>query len=246
MHRRTPRFASGSPTARRRAAWVLGAALLGVAACTSPGDGDADPHGADSGAGRLETLLYNPRWYRTLDSSHRIAVDEGTLLFAWTFRDPLRHRDSFYIGIDTLWMLPQNVGGDTSVTGSWDLQICPDGFCQGGLASGINGFYSPSHFGGGGDFGDPDFETEHHFQFFPAIDTANNFRFTGPDSAIVGALLFVKPRSGNGPTDTVFGVGAWELPWDSAYPPPVRPVNGYRPKRTDFTIVEGMVRYIGP
>jgi hypothetical protein len=201
------------------------------------------PTGA--GTARLDSLLVNRKWYRTLDSSHSISTTEGTLLFAWTYRDSSHHPDSFYIGIDTLWMLPQNVGGDPSSTGDWDLQICPDGFCQGGLAGGVNGFYSPAHFGGTGEYANPDYVTEHHFQFYPAIHPVT-FRYRSPDSAIFGALMYVRSRSNSSPADTVFGFGAWKLPWDDNYPPPVRPVNGYLPRRSDFTIVNGKVRYTGP
>jgi hypothetical protein len=86
--------------------------------------------------------------------------------------------------------------------------------------------------------------TEHHFQFYPAIDADRGFTYTAPDSAIVGALMFVQSRSGKSPTDTVFGFGAWKLDWDDDYPPPVRPVGGYLPRRTDFSIVNGKVRYL--
>jgi hypothetical protein len=218
--------------------------VAGLSACLGTDVGKPPAAGPDSGAARLETLLYNSSWYRTFDSTHSISVDEGTLLFAWTFRDSLQHPDSFYIGIDTLWMLPQNVNGDTSVTGDWDLQICPDGFCQGGLVGGISGFQSPAHFGGKGEYANPEYETEHHFQFFPAIDAGAGYKFTAPESTIVGALMYVRPRSGKGPTDTVFGFGAWGLEWDTAYPPPVRPINGYLPERSDFAVVNGKVRYL--
>jgi len=198
------------------------------------------------GEARFETLLHNPKWYRTFDSTQSISSDEGTLNFAWTFSDPLRYPDSFHIGIDTLWMLPQNVKGDTSSSGDWDLQICPDGFCQGGLASGVRGYDSPAHFGGQGEFGNPEFVTEHHVQFYPAIDVAAGFSYTAPPGTIVGALLYVRSRSGKNPNDTVFAYGAWGLEWDTTAPPPVRPKNGQLPRRSDFTILNGKVRYTGP
>jgi hypothetical protein len=230
---------------RRRSAFVAGGFLLSVffAGCVDSGTAG---NGPDHGAAHLDSLIANPKWYRTFDSTNSISVLEGSLLFAWTFHDSLQYPDSFYIGFDTLWMLPQNVKGDTSSTGSWDLQICPDYICQGGLASGIHGFYSPAHFGGTGEFANLDFATEHHFQFYPAIDSASGYRYTAPESTIVGAYMFVQSRSGKSRTDTVFGFGAWKLPWDEDYPPPVRPVNGYLPKRSDFTIVNGKVRYTAP
>jgi hypothetical protein len=159
------------------------------------------------------------------------------------YRDTLRHPDSFYVGIDTLWMLPQNVGGDTSISGSWDLQVCPDEICMNGLQAGIHGADALFHFGGTGEYANPDFETEHHFQFFPAIDTAT-YTFTSPDSAIFGALMYVRSRSNSSRTDTVFGFGAWKLEWDEDFPPPVRPVDGYLPRRADFSVVDGKVRYV--
>lgn len=217
------------------------APMAWLAGCT------ASEGGPDHGEPHLETLLVNPKWYRTLDSSQSISLDEGTLLFAWTYLDALRYPDSFYIQIDTLWMLPQNVKGDTSATGSWDLQVCPDGFCQGGLAGGVHGYNSPAHFGGAGEVGNPDYATEHHFQFYPAIDDSlHGYKYMAPDSAVVGAMMSVVPRSGKSPADTVFAFGAWRLGWDGAYPPPVRPVGGYLPKRSDFSIVNGKVRYTAP
>ncbi len=214
----------------------------GLSACVSAGEEEAP----EPGAARLDELLYNPKWYRTLDSSHSIAIEEGTLLFAWTFRDSLRRPDSFYVGIDTLWAMPREVEGDTSPTGSWDLQVCPDGFCIGGFQGDVHGGNAPGHFGGKGEHANREFATEHHFQFFPAIDPGAGFRFTAPESTIVGAMMFVRSRSGRSRTDTVFAFGAWKLEWDEEYPPPVRPVDGYLPKRSDFAIVDGKVRYTAP
>lgn len=228
---------------RLRPVFSAGALVLAglCAGCLDSGEAP----GPDHGAAHFDSLLTNPKWYRTLDSMNSIAIEEGTLLFAWTYLDPLRYPDSFNIAIDTLWMLPQNVKGDTSVTGDWDLQICPDGFCQGGLQAGVHDFNSAAHFGGKGEFGNPDYKTEHHFQFFPAVNPLT-FKYTAPDSAIVGAMLFVRSRSGKNPGDTVFAFGAWRLPWNDSFPPPVRPVHGYLPKRSDFSIVDGKVRYTAP
>ena len=208
--------------------------LIGLSACQSDNTGPATPK-PGIGAAHLSQLLHNPKWYRTLDSTGNIDVDGGTLLFAWTFLDPNRHPDSFYVGIDTLWSLPQNVNGDTS--NDWDLQVCPDWICMNGLRANVHGANAAYPFGSALDTG---FATEHHFQFYPAIV---NDRFTAPAGSLFGALMFVRSRSGSSPTDTVFGFGAWKIEWDSAYAPPVRPVNGYLPRRSDFTIVNGKVRY---
>ena len=193
----------------------------------------------------LEKLLYNPKWYRTFDTSITTSIvpDDGSLLFAWSFGDLARRPDSFYVGIDTLWTLPQNVNGDTA--NDWDLQVCPDGFCMNGLKVNVHGANAPIVFGDTGEFGDTSFQTEHHFQFFPA--TSASYHFTAPDNSIFGAMMFVRSRSRDG-ADTIFAFGAWNLGWDTtssgAYLPPIRPVNGYRPKRSDFTIVGNKVRYV--
>lgn len=220
---------------------ALGLSCLSLVAssCVNESDGPSDPGGSDTGAAHLAELLYNPKWYRTLDSTNSIAIGEGTLLFAWTYRDSLGYPDSFYVGIDTLWALPQNVGGDTSASGDWDLQVCPDEECAGGLKAGVHGANSNFPFGENGTT----HEAEHHFQFYPAVHPVN-FLYTSPDSAIFGGLMYVRSRSGKSKTDTVFGFGAWELEWDTAYPPPLRPVNGYLPRRNDFIIVNGKVRYV--
>jgi hypothetical protein len=194
---------------------------------------------AAQGKARLEALQYNPKWYRTFDSTSDITPSSGSLLFAWSYGDLERHPDSFYVGIDTLWSLPQDVGSDTS--NDWDLQVCPDGFCMNGLKVGVHGANAPIHFGDTGEFGDTSFQTEHHFQFFPAI--SSKYQFTAPDSSIFGALMFVRSRT-NGRSDTALAFGAWKLEWDSAFLPPVRPVGGYLPRRKDFTIVNNKVRYI--
>ncbi len=197
---------------------------------------------------KLEALLYNPKWYRTYDSASNIVPTEGSLLFAWSYGDSARHPDSFYVGIDTLWSLPQDVpdslGAPADTANDWDLQVCPDKFCMNGLKSDVHGANAPVHFGDTGQYGDTSFQTEHHFQFFPAIDF-RVYQFTAPDSSIFGALMFVRSRS-TGKADTIFGFGAWKLEWDSAFIPPVRPVAGYRPKRSDFNIVGNKVRYVGP
>ncbi len=207
-------------------------------ACNSTGP--AGSKSAPPSTAHLEQLLYNSKWYRTYDSTSDIVPADGSLLFAWSYGDSASRRpDSFFVGIDTLWSLPQNVGGDTA--NDWDLQVCPDGFCMNGLKAGVHGANAPIHFGDTGEFGDTSFQTEHHFQFFPA--TSASYQFTAPDSSIFGALMYVRSR-GAGTADTVFGFGTWKLPWDSAFPPPIRPVNGYLPRRSDFTIVGGKVRYI--
>ncbi len=190
----------------------------------------------------FEQLQYNPRWYRTYDSTSSIVPNDGSLLFNWAYGDSARHPDSFYVGIDTLWILPRNIGGDS--TNNWDLQVCPDGFCMNGVNTGVFGADAPLQFGDTGQYGDTSYQTEHHFQFFPAV-SPTTFQFTAPDSSVVGGMMYVRSRS-TGAADTVFGFGAWNLPWDSTHPPPLHPVNGYLPKRSDFTIVDGMVRYLGP
>jgi hypothetical protein len=227
---------------------ALGLSCLSLVAtsCVNESDGPSDP---GHGAARFEQLLYNPKWYRTFDSSHTISIPEGTLTFSWTYEDSLEHSDSFYVAIDSLWLLPQNVNGDTSRSGDWDVQFCPNGeFCLGGLVDGVQGANAPYPFPvplalsqvSGKPFG-----TEHHFNFFPASHPTLGYGLS-PDSAIVGAMMIVSSRSGSSPADTVFAFGSWKLAWDDTYPPPVRPVNGYLPKRSDFEIVNGMVRYTGP
>jgi len=34
------------------------------------------------------------------------------------------------------------------------------------------------------------------------------------------------------------------MEWEKDYLPPVKPVNGYIPKKSDFEIVDGKVRYV--
>ncbi len=214
--------------------------LLGLClvACNSTStDPGTTPRGGDA---RFEILLENPKWYRTFDSSNTIIPTEGTLLFAWTFGDAMRHPDSFYVGIDTLWALPQDMLGDTA--NDWDLQICPDGFCAGGVRNNVFGVNSPAHFGGTGEYANTEFMTEHHFQFYPAINPATGYKYMGPDSGIFGGMLYVRSRS-TGKADTVLGFGAWKLEWDTAFPPPVHP-QGRLPRRADFKIVNGKVRYL--
>ncbi len=91
------------------------------------------------------------------------------------------------------------------------------------------------------------FLAEHHFQFFPAInpDPAANFGNIAPEGTIVGGMMYANSRT-TGLGDTVFAFGAWQMEWDENFPPPVRPVEGYLPKRSDFGVVEGKVRYTGP
>jgi hypothetical protein len=150
------------------------------------------------------------------------------------------------VGIDTLWALPQDVpdslGAPADTGNDWDLQICPDGNCLLGLKANVHGANGVFHFGDTLASGKPSFETEHHFQFWGAVDM-RVFKFTAPANSIFGALLYVRSRS-TGQADTVFGFGAWKLEWDNAFLPPVRPVAGYRPKRSDFTIVGNKVRYL--
>ena len=221
---------------RSGAAWLAAVACCALTACVTGGSDASAP-----GAAHFTTLLYNAKWYRTFDSTSTIG-EEGTLVFAWAFEDTLQRPDSFYVGIDTLWMLPQNVNGDTTVSGDWDLQICLDGgFCQGGLANDVHGGNAPIPFGGELDT----FATEHHVQFFPALKP-NVAYGVSPDSAIFGGMLFAQSRTGKSRPDTVLVYGSWKIPWDDAYAPPSRPVNGYLPKRGDFTIVGGKIRYTGP
>ncbi|MDB5104485.1 MAG: hypothetical protein JWP91_2174 [Fibrobacteres bacterium] len=178
-------------------------------------------------------LLYNPRWYRTFDSASSIIPAEGTLLFAWSFADAAEKPDSFFVGIDTLWGLPQDVRGNPDW--DWDLQVCPDEICMNGLKAGIHGANAPY------PFGDTGFSSEHHFQFFPAAD--GNYDFISPAKAIYGGLMFCRSRS-TGVSDTVFAFGAWNLEWDPAFAPPVRPVNGYLPRLSDFAVSGDTVRYL--
>ena len=215
-----------------------------LCACQSDPTGPKDP---GTGAAHLDHLLYNTKWYRTLDSTDILAPDDGSLIFSWVYQDTNRHPDSFFLGVDTLWSLPQNVGGDTA--NDWDLGICPAGFCAGGIREGLFGLNVSGRFAESGADADP-FVVEHHFQFTPALHpvTGNPPRTwpVSPDSALFGALMYVRSRSGGSPTDTVFGFAAWKVEWDSAYLPPVRPANGYLPKRSDFVIVNGKVRYTPP
>lgn len=178
-------------------------------------------------------LLNNPHWYRTYDSASSIIPAEGKLLFAWDFTDPDHKVDSFYVGIDTLWGLPQDVTGDTAA--DWDLQVCPDEICMNGLKDGIHGANSPYPFGG------EKTRAEHHFQFFPAI--SRTFDFMAPPRSLFGALMYCRSRS-TGKADTVLAFGAWKLAWDSASAPPVRPVDGYLPRLSDFVISGDTVRYV--
>ncbi len=178
-------------------------------------------------------LLFNPVWYRSFDSTSKIIPAEGKLLFAWNFSDPEKQADSFFVGIDTLWALPQNLDSDTSR--DWDLQVCPDEICMNGLKDNIHGANAPY------PFGDGVFKTEHHFQFFPAL--SKSYTFIAPQNSLFGALMFCRSRT-TGTSDTVFAFGAWNLVWDSSNPPPVRPVNGYLPKFSDFSISGDTVRYL--
>jgi hypothetical protein len=217
-------------------ATLLAAATLcgALAACVSGSDETPKP-----GAARFGALLENPKWYRAFDSTSNIAT-ETTLVFSWAYADSLRRTDSFYVGIDTLWMLPQNVDSDTSISGDWDLQLCPDGAnCLGGIASGVQGGNAPYPFGKGADT----FATEHHVQFFPALKP-NLAYGVSPDSAIFGGLMFVQSRTGKSPSDTVLVYGSWKIPWDDVYTPPSKPVDGYLPERSDFAVVNGKWRYL--
>jgi hypothetical protein len=194
---------------------------------------------AGTGEAHLAQLLHNPKWYRTFDSSTSFLPDGGGFVYSWTFLDPARHPDSFYVGIDTLWSLPRNVG---RAGNNWDLQVCPNGSCAGGLEGGIFGVNTRWHFGGKGEYAQPDFAAEHHFQFYPALDSVT-FLPMKTDSGIFGGMLFVRSRSGSSPTDTVFAFGTWRMEWDTAYLPPVRPNGSRLPRRADFKIVNGKVRY---
>ncbi|HKP95504.1 MAG TPA: hypothetical protein VJ385_07090, partial [Fibrobacteria bacterium] len=156
-------------------------------------------------------LQYNPHWYRTYDSSSTILPEAGGLLFNWKFSDPENAPDSFFVGIDTLWGLPQDLDADTSA--DWDLQICPDEICLNGLKAGVHGANSPYSFEAG------HFETEHHFQFFPAINS-QTIEFVAPPRALFGGMMFCSSRT-SGVSDTVLGYGAWNLVWDTTHPPPV-------------------------
>jgi hypothetical protein len=178
-------------------------------------------------------LQYNSKWYRTFDSSSNIVPASGQLLFNWKFEDPSRNADSFFVGIDTLWSLPQDVDGDTLA--DWDLQVCPDEICMDGLKRGVHGANAPYPFGAG------NFETEHHFQFFPAIN--EKYNYTSPKKSIFGAMMFCRSRS-SGISDTVLGFGSWNLKWDTLNLPPVRPIAGYLPRLSDFIISGDTVRYI--
>jgi hypothetical protein len=188
--------------------------------------------GAASAKPGFQELLYNPKWYRTFDTSSSIVPAQGTLLFAWRFEDAAKAKDSFYVGIDTLWGLPQDVTGDTAM--DWDLQVCPDEICMNGLKADVHGANAPY------PFDDTNFQAEHHFQFFPAVDAG--FNFVSPSRSIYGALMYCRSRT-TGAADTVFAFGAWGLRWDPSALPPVRPVDGYLPRRSDFSISDDVVRY---
>jgi hypothetical protein len=189
--------------------------------------------GSAPAAPAFQELLFNPQWYRTFQATSSITPAEGTLLYSWDFADPEKRPDSFFVGIDTLWGLPQDQGGDTA--SDWDLQVCPDEICMNGLKAGIHGANSPYPFDGTKS------RAEHHFQFFPAID--KNFDFTAPARSLFGAMMFCRSRS-TGASDTVFAFGSWNLKWDSAFAPPVRPVAGYLPRLSDFAISGDTVRYL--
>jgi hypothetical protein len=188
--------------------------------------------GAAAAKPGFQELLYNPHWYRTFDTSSSIIPAQGSLLFAWRFADAAKAKDSFYVGIDTLWGLPQDVDGDSAK--DWDLQVCPDEICMNGLKADVHGANAPY------PFDDTNFQAEHHFQFFPAVNS--DFNFVSPARGIFGALMYCKSRT-TGASDTVFAFGAWGLRWDPAALPPVRPVDGYLPRRSDFTISEDVVSY---
>jgi len=130
----------------------------------------------------FQELIFNPRWYRTFDTSSSIIPADGGLLYAWDFKDPDKAVDSFFVGIDTLWGLPQDQNGDTA--SDWDLQVCPDEICMNGLKAGIHGANSPY------PFDSSHFQAEHHVQFFPAVDTAANFTWAAPARSLFGAMMF--------------------------------------------------------
>jgi hypothetical protein len=189
--------------------------------------------GSASAKPAFQELLFNPHWYRTYDSASSIIPSEGTLLYAWDFTDAEKKPDSFFVGIDTLWGMPQDLNGDTA--SDWDLQVCPDEICMNGLKAGIHGANSPY------PFGPEKSHAEHHVQFFPAVNA--KFDFTAPARSLFGAMMFCRSRS-TGASDTIFAFGAWKLKWDSAFAPPVRPVAGYLPKFADFAISGDTVRYL--
>jgi len=211
------------------------ACLTSLIACNTADGGSGAP---GKGAAHLETLLHNPKWYRVYDSADVLTPDDGSLIFSWTYRDAMRHPDSFHLAIDTLWGLPQNVNGDTA--NDWDLDMCPSGFCIGGLREGISGVNIATPFAASGVDVDT-FFTEHHFQFTPALGAGA--LPVAPAGSVFGGMMILSSRSGSSPADTVFGFGTWKMEWDTAFPPPVRPVGGHLPKRADFKIVDGKVRY---
>jgi hypothetical protein len=231
----------------RRLPLLAGAALfaLFLAACQSDNTGPTPPQ-PGHGEAHFDHMVFNDRWYRTLDSTDELSPADGSFIYSWVYSDAARHPDSFYLGVDTLWRLPQDVGGDTA--NDWDLGICPAGLCVGGIRSGLFGLNVAAPFAEFREGENIDtFTTEHHFQFTPALHpvVGNPPRTweVAPDSSLFGALMYVRSRSGSSKTDTVLGFAAWKLEWDTAYPPPVRPVNGYLPRRADFKIVNGKVRY---
>ena len=83
-----------------------------------------------------------------------------------------------------------------------------------GLKKGIHGANAPYPW-------DTVFQSEHHFQFFPAV-SPTTFHFVPPPNSLFGGLMFVQSRT-TGQSDTVFGYGAWNLTWDTTSPPPNRP-----------------------
>jgi len=205
-------------------------------------------------------LLHYPTNYRVFtESSHVIADGElSELLYAWKVQVPVGNNEIVWVGIDTLWELPQDQAGDTGI-GDWDLQVCPDGFCISGLKRGevcdceksgsagcpegfcLEGGVKQSGFGGQSPTSlSKAGEAEHHFQYFQGMDP-ETFRAVAPPFSLFGGFLFVRSESSQ-EADTVFGFGAWNLTWDSANPPPLKP-NGYLPKKSDFVIEGNMVRY---
>jgi len=218
--------------------------------------------GSVQGKALFTFLDHNSKHYRTFDSTSTIQIPAGELLFSWKLVDADSAVDSFYIGIDSLFSLPADIGEDTA--NDWDLQVCPDGFCILGLklaeqcvctaGSDLSetvcplGFCSESGvkssgFGGNSNvsFGGFLFASDQHFQFVGAFD--ENFKYTAPANTIFGGMMYARSRS-TGVADTVFAFGAWGLEWDENFPPPLRPVEGYLPKVTDFVIKEGKVQFI--
>ncbi len=184
------------------------------------------------------------KWYRSFDESSQLWEDAGDFLYVLNFEDPDKAADSFYVGIDTLWLLPSDVNGDEYA--DWDLQHCLDAaWCLQGINAGVFGDNAPKHFGVPLPPDNlPVYSTHHHINYYPAfVQDGNTFVPIAPSQTILGALMYARSRS-TGASDTIFAFGAWKMAWDDQFPPPFKPVNGYLPTLSDFVIADSSGIYI--